>query len=149
MLVHFPIALLSVYALMEILRVKRLTAWPPWFHIKATFVIIGVLSAIPTAVSGLLIQPEFAVGERAIAILDRHLLFALAAVTVFFFLAILYAFAWRGGAKARAFVASPWSVILAIIGLILITITGALGGGFVHGSEVDPMVSLVFKLLGL
>jgi uncharacterized membrane protein len=148
-LVHFPIALLTIYALMELLRIKRLTMWPSWFYIKATFVILGALAAIPTGVSGLLIIQEFAVGDRAFAILSRHVIFAQLTILTFLILGITHFFAWRGGKKSRAFVDGPWSVVFATLGLVFVTITGALGGGFVHGSEVEPMVSLVFKLLGL
>ncbi len=38
------------------------------------------------------------------------------------------------------------SFILALIGIVGITITGTLGGAMVHGPEVDPFVSFVYHL---
>jgi hypothetical protein len=97
----------------------------------------------------MLTGPQYAVGQRAIDILSRHAIFGQLTFITFFILGLIYFFAWRGGKKSRAFIEGPWSIVLAILGLIFITITGALGGGFVHGEKIDPMVTLVFRLLGL
>ena len=36
--------------------------------------------------------------------------------------------------------------LLALLGLIAITITGGLGGAIVYGKDVDPIVSFIYKL---
>ncbi|MFA4887422.1 MAG: hypothetical protein WC595_04365, partial [Candidatus Nanoarchaeia archaeon] len=40
-------------------------------------------------------------------------------------------------------------IILSLIGLMLITITGALGGSIVYGTDTDPVVKLIYKILRL
>jgi hypothetical protein len=133
-----------IYGLMELIRVRKILNWQPWFYLKAVFVILGALAAVPAAISGLLVIQEFAVTPQATAILTKHTLSAYASILSFLPLAIVYAIAWRKGTKP-----GRWTIILALIGLFFLTVTGALGGGFVHGSGVDPMVQFVFKMLGL
>lgn len=41
---------------------------------------------------------------------------------------------------------SPFLPFLALIGLIAITMTGALGGAIVYGPNVDPVVKFVYSL---
>ena len=40
-------------------------------------------------------------------------------------------------------------VIVGLIGLMLITITGALGGSIVYGTDTDPAVRFIYKILRL
>lgn len=156
LVVHFPIALLTLYALMELLRVKRLMNWEPWFYIKAVFVILGGLSTLDAIASGLLILSEFAINAQTTAVLTRHAQFAYATSGLFLLIAILYALAWRDRVKSNAWTKRATRIVrhggmaaLAFVGLGLITMTGALGGGFVHGPNVDPVVNTIFTLLGL
>jgi uncharacterized membrane protein len=43
LLVHFPIALLVVYSLLEWVPLKKLANLSSWFYIKATFLFFGDL----------------------------------------------------------------------------------------------------------
>jgi hypothetical protein len=46
------------------------------------------------------------------------------------------------------FFSKRWvSILLAIVGLILITVTGALGGILVYGPDVDPVAKLLYSLI--
>jgi len=68
--VHFPIALLSFYALMEICRFIRINRSPHWFHAKAFVLIAGAASAFLTLETGetaasLLRKPELRALVRA------------------------------------------------------------------------------------
>ena len=44
--VHFPVALLMIYSLCELVRFQKVLMWPSWFYIKAFFVIIGAGSSV-------------------------------------------------------------------------------------------------------
>ena len=37
-------------------------------------------------------------------------------------------------------------LLIALVGIVVITITGALGGAIVYGPEVDPIVSVIYHL---
>lgn len=50
--VHFPIALLTVYGLMELVWSKRLKKEQAWFYVKASFLILGVISAYAALSTG-------------------------------------------------------------------------------------------------
>ena len=52
MVVHFPIALLTVYALMELVWSKRLRKNESWLYVKAAFLIIGLLGAYAALSTG-------------------------------------------------------------------------------------------------
>ena len=162
LLVHFPIALLTVYALMELLRIKRLQAHPHVFALKAFLVIVGALSLVVTYQSGELIEEQYAIGELNLTV-ERHATFALASHVAFGILGLGYvvrvlreAYAqkpiWNTflGASLQRFsnVVSGSCVApcLAFLGLVSLTITGALGGAIVHGPEIDPMVNLIYHL---
>lgn len=40
-IVHFPIALLTCYGLMELVRLKKVLTSAHWFYIKAVFLLVG------------------------------------------------------------------------------------------------------------
>ncbi len=42
---------------------------------------------------------------------------------------------------------SPLVIVLAIAGLVLMTVVGALGASLVYGPEIDPAVSFIYHLL--
>ena len=46
------------------------------------------------------------------------------------------------------FITLPFvSALASALGLVAVTITGALGGALVYGPDVDPFVSLIYRLL--
>jgi len=50
--VHFPIALLTIYALLELIQFKKVTSWNPWFYIKASFVVFGAIGTYAALFTG-------------------------------------------------------------------------------------------------
>jgi uncharacterized membrane protein len=50
--VHFPIALLTLYGVLECVRWKKVMDFMHAFHVKATLVIAGTLGAIVAYISG-------------------------------------------------------------------------------------------------
>jgi uncharacterized membrane protein len=159
LLVHFPVALLTIYALLELLRFTRITALPYTFYVKATFVIIGTASSYAAYLSGLLIGPQFMQGSLT-KLVQMHGFFAMLTAVLYTVIALAYLFAWlkradalksprlqRFGDRADRFVMSGWSVLTALIGLTLVTITGALGGAIAYGPDIDPFVSVIYTIL--
>ncbi|MBI5530558.1 MAG: hypothetical protein HY918_03590 [Candidatus Doudnabacteria bacterium] len=171
-LVHFPIALLTVYSLMELVRIKKVSQQAYWFYAKALFVMIGGLGALAALYTG-----DFAVaaarsGEVSLAItnfrevVSMHENFADASVAIYGIIAAGYLVLWfnreRFGewlkpevlkkiwvilVKVFGFVIETrFVVLLALAGLVAVTITGALGGAMVYGPNVDPVVRLIYSM---
>jgi uncharacterized membrane protein len=141
--VHFPVALLTIYAVLELIRFKKITSKPYWFHVKAFFVIFGAMGAIAAFMTG----PDEA---KMIRIGQLHAEFATGTLIVFLIIGLAYAFEWFRPSKYSLFIMRPYIIIpLAFIGLVLVTITGGLGGAMVHGTHADPFMAPILKLLGV
>ena len=54
----------------------------------------------------------------------------------------------RAAAWADTLTQSLGGALVALVGLIALTITGALGGSLIYGPAVDPIVELVYRLYG-
>ena len=161
-LVHFPIALLTMYALIEVARFNRLQNHPHTFSLKAFLCVVGTLSLTATYFTGEAIKEAFAVGDLALLV-ERHATFALASHVIFIILAMGYLgeVAFRSlseksfwntfiGGSIHRFTKTITSKYVApcfaLFGLTTLTITGALGGAIVHGPEIDPVVHFIYRL---
>jgi uncharacterized membrane protein len=149
-IVHFPIALLSLYSMFEIISVRKLREKPYWFFVKAILISLGTLSSMGAIISGLL-SPNF---TRGVPLNDTHLYFAIGTTLFFTLISIPYMLAWFG--RPREVIWSSKIVFnrrlmipLAVVGLIAITITGGLGGAIVYGTGFNPIMNPIFKLLNL
>ena len=170
-LVHFPIALLVIYAILECVRFKKITEWHSFFFIKAFLAIFGFLAAIAAFSTG----PEGSAihgwsgytgmtGSNGRPILrqivDMHSNFATLTVIIFGIIAASYLVVWiqreypinhkiwNYVLQIARFIQKPTVIIiLAIIGLVAVTIAGSLGGSIVYGPDVDPVVSFIYHLL--
>ena len=149
-LVHYPVAFLSVYAIFELLNTKMLSRRPHWFYIKGTLVIIGTMGAFLALVSGLF-SPNYVDGME---IMEMHKKFAFLTTFVFLVISAFYALVWFGGERSQFW---TWKILsnrrvmvpLALLGLLLILITGGIGGAMVYGKGFNPVMGIVFKLLGI
>ncbi len=167
LIVHFPTALLSLYALMELFPFRRITAKPYWFHIKATFVILGTLSAYLAIIFGGFIEGAIGIAKPDMQqAIEVHSNFAAFTTTIFSILAGAYLVAWIESEYAglaanpsfigrffgvllmlKKFILSRWAVLLlALLGLFGIIVTGALGGAIVNSPDVDPIVNILYHL---
>jgi len=156
-LVHFPIALLTLYSLGEFVRSKRVLSLSYWFYVKAIMLVIGFLATIPTILFGKLIADSFP--ERIVRV---HSTFAQTTAIVYGLIALSYLITWIDKDIYSMTKRSDWwgyiselnknifrprtLVLLALTGLILLTITGALGGIMAFGPGVDPLTQLVNDL---
>lgn len=153
-LVHFPIALLTVYAMFELARLPFITRTTWWFPLKSALVILGAAAAIPTYFTGWIQERAAAEVGEVPKLLATHGDFALYTVIVFAVLALAHIVHLRPAqlppklvAVAEKILTAPFAVPLALLGLLCVTVTGALGGAMIYGPDVDPAVSIIYNLL--
>lgn len=166
--VHFPIALLTLYAVLELLAFKKIANLPYWFYLKALLAIVGALSAVVAIQTGELIEREFQQGGSA-QLVETHSFWAATATYIFAGLAVCYLVAWLDLSSTfkiiiakKSWLQSSWRllrglqqfifqkpllILLALAGLSALSITGALGGALAYGPNIDPVVAFVYKIL--
>ncbi|MHB1316513.1 MAG: DUF2231 domain-containing protein [Minisyncoccota bacterium] len=158
--VHFPIALLTVYALAEIIWYKKITLQTWWWNFKAALLTLGVIGGFVALQTGDIAE---SIKGRS-SLIEIHSTFA--AISVWIFSALLFSYIIKFislykseyvqyGFKNKAFYFVEYvgkfitkiSILLAFIGLITLTITGALGGAIVYGPDVDPVVNFIYSIV--
>ena len=167
--VHFPVALLSLYAIMELIRFHKLTAKEYWFYTKAILLFTGTVFSYAALYTGSLADDLAHVGvssadrnSGAFQLINAHSNWAVVTAVIFSLISVVYLIEWIrrsnvlqqkfasfGGwqalLKLNAFLLSTWIIIpVALAGLIAITITGALGGAITYGPDADPVVHLIY-----
>ena len=140
LVIHYPIALLTTYAIFELLRFKKLLDLPYWFYIKATLVIVGELGAIATVLAAVFSTSTLA-GESALADMYKNFIF----ITAVIFGIISLAYLIKSPQILRPVVIIP----LSVISLFFIVVAGGLFGATVYGTHFDPFMAPIFKLLGV
>ena len=160
LLVHFPIALLSFYVILEALRFNSLIKQSYWFYIKAIFVISGALSVWPTVVAGIVMAQQFE-DTPLDKIIHFHAPFGVFTGILFSIIALAYGIEWHRVATAdgknpselsklqkvaKSFIEGKLIILVALIGLVTISITGALGAAMVYGPNSEPFVKFVYGL---
>lgn len=164
--VHFPIALLTIYSLLEIASIHKkvrhsITVW----YIKLFLIVVGWV----------FVQLSLSTGEAAQDawfwvknIVERHSLFANISTRIYGvgaagYLLQWYLYDWITTAWGKKIVSTPvhpfiekvvtflrktqLHIILAILGLVALTATWALGGAMVYGTNADPMVKIMIDIL--
>ncbi len=164
--VHFPIALLTLYCVCEILWFARLRNNISWWWFKFGLLFFGTLASYATYQTGKLAA---SMATEISPLLIKHATFATYSVRLFTFLLIMYLVQgisrgtifptlagffhrhsvtrtiWKILTFLERIVLQKYVVILfAILGLTFITITGGLGGAMVYGPDADPAVSLIY-----
>lgn len=165
--VHFPVALLTLYAVMEVLQLPIVRASRPWQIIKSVFVMIGALGALAAYQTG-----DWATeGMGRSGVVAVHATWASIAVTFFAIVAIMYfvrfinteaprvkdwvwntryvCTVWEALSRLTDWIVGKWwaLLILGIVALGIISIVGALGGAVAYGTANDPMTAWVVNLL--
>ncbi len=148
LVLHFPIALLTVYTAMEVLRFRRLTSQSWWLPVKAFLSILGALSAGASFLSGKFIEDAFERGPLA-PLLEAHELAAFLTTGIFGLIALYYLWTAYCAIKGlREPKVPPILLILAaLLGFAFLSITGALGGAMAFGPDVDPLSRFLYDLL--
>lgn len=159
--VHFPVALCTLYALLELAgRLKFLNARPWFFYVKAVFAIIGAGGTVAAYLTGRL---QFVTLDEVDVMTRTHAQWAWYTMWLFAFIGLMYLVllvgkefpTWlqKNALLARVYgwsnaLTSSWFMpAIALVGLMCITVTGALGGATVYGRDVDPAVKIITDLL--
>jgi len=128
-LVHFPIALVVMSFVFDVLAVWRRKAA---LAVAAFYNLAGAaITSVPTVVTGLLAWQWQLAGARLKGVLRLHLIFALTSTALIWF---LWAMRWRDR-KLSAQSPGPLYFVLGLITLVMIALTGHLGG-FLSGVNV-------------
>ncbi len=159
LVVHFPIGLLVIYSLIEFIRFKKILKLPYLFYTKAILLILGTLSAFAASGTGELAGEFFENSRTQLSnLVETHSTFAVITTTVFTILAVAYLYEWLRLENKFVFIQRivflpvlvrfiiRFSPIIALIGLIAITITGALGASIVYGPNVDIFARFIYNI---
>lgn len=156
LVVHFPIALLILYAVLECLRFQAVASRVELFYTKTILVVAGTLGGLVAAQFGENAEQAYR-GSDVMNIIELHSSFAGITNFISGIISILYIAAWisRTGTKipykrffrlSERITDSGWMIPLALLTLIAISITGAFGGSIVYGPDADPFVQLIYKI---
>lgn len=155
---------------MELLRFKVLTNSHTYNVFKKGLLLLGVAMSLPALSTGELASEAFGGSQRDL--IEMHEGFAVATVRVFGVILFAYiiekinrdqrlikakniliqtkfvSYIWRFATRiANLILQTPVLVALSFIGIILVTVTGALGGTLVYGPDVDFFTKFVYGLL--
>lgn len=160
--VHFPIALLFVYSIIKIIPFKKWFSTIAWKHIEIVLLVTGVLGAFVASATGEIAEE---LTNQSHQLVEMHATFAAAATWMYGLLlagellALITPIVAQKYAIPKIVGISMWvqrilldpvvSAVLAIGGLIAISITGLLGGVMVYGTTADPVAGIVLQLLGI
>ncbi|MEJ0021885.1 MAG: DUF2231 domain-containing protein [Candidatus Doudnabacteria bacterium] len=140
--VHFPIALLTTYAVLELLRFDFINRQPYWFYVKAVLVILGALSGYVTIVTGLMAE-SLIKDQSSHTLISTHELWAITSIGIFSIIALVYLWSWW---NSRFGMKSKLVLVLALAGILCLLITGALGGSIIFGHTTDPFTNWIYNL---
>jgi uncharacterized membrane protein len=159
--VHFPIALLIVYSLLECLRSKKNEIL---FNSKLILLVIGLVGAFFALSTGDIAEKSYS-GSDVHKLIEIHATFAgistyiYGLITLIYLVYLLNKMKWNfnnGIDKILLPISNisllifekNWIMIsMAIIGLIAIVITGGLGGLIVYGPTADPFFAYFYKII--
>ena len=91
LLVHFPVAFFTLYAVIELLGFLKFFKNSYWFYIKAVLVSLGVLGAGAAIIAGKLIESQF---TDRVALVELHSTINEIGTFLFFVIAFCYAIEW-------------------------------------------------------
>lgn len=158
LIVHFPIALLSLYVGIEVLSLLVKSRSDKLFVTKVLLLFIGTVSAMVALETG-----EIAEGIMWYwPLVETHSTFAEAAYIVFGILSAIYLarFIIQSN-RIKRYMKLQWTIlniikttwvhilisIAAIAWFWLLVITGALGAALAYGPEIDPIVNWIYTIL--
>lgn len=165
LIVHFPIALLVLYVVFEVLPLERWYPRAAWADIKAILVCFGGLGLLAALLTGQLAESSL-LAHASENVLHIHKTFAGASTAVFGLIALAYFIRWAFSKHATFLkplqegvpiiqtysniILKRWIVVpLALIGFVALSLTGTLGAIIVYGSSGDfatQFVASLFKL---
>lgn len=164
--VHFPVALFTLYAVLELLPLEG--RWGEgYFYVKFAFLLIGAVTSVAAYISGSIVGEMIESGPLH-DVVELHAFFAgttiiLACVALILFLlrivlekrtTALSVFTLRllplaSLERVSWFTSRSCAVFFAVLLLGAVTVTGGLGGSIVYGPDADPFVRFLYHAFGL
>lgn len=126
LLVHFPIAFLTGFVVLDL--VATLAKKPQWREFAGGLLYIGTVMAVFTVIAGFVAANSVAHGENAHAIMERHEGFG---VTVLGLAAVLSGWRWKAGGQIQGEINILYLILSALLGLCLV-LGADLGGLMVY-----------------
>src|SRR3989344_923511 len=155
--VHFPIGLLVVYGLLELIRFNKIKNNSYLKFLKGFLSITGLLTAGLAVITGDIAKETLSLTPEVSRLIETHETFAQMTFLVFFVLAAAYSIYFIGISKYSKlipefiysiahFIRESWlTPLIALLGIALITITGGLGADIVYGANIDPVVKAIYS----
>jgi uncharacterized membrane protein len=159
-IVHFPIALLGFYAVLEIARFPWLKNQPWYFYVKAVLVIAGSVAVLAAIIAGSIMAKQFK-GTPLYDVIKIHATSAIITAVIFIGLGKTYLVAWcnRAGKRflperlwristslSNTVLNTPLVILFAFLGLLAIVNTAGLGASMAWGPDNDSFVHFVYHL---
>lgn len=170
LIVHFPIALLTMYSLLEVgayfLPALRRQEWIS--QVKSFLLFVGALAALAALVSGGIAEEIARQSAGRSPILKIHSSFAGAATLFYIILAAAYTVRlfdakgwgnriignqslliriWHIKKYLAYLILDSWLLpLIAFCALFGLFVAGALGAAMVYGPDADPFVSFIYRL---
>lgn len=156
--VHFPIAFLTLYAIVELLPFTYIRKSHTIRAVKLSFLFIGEIGTVVAGLTGKLASQDAAHNPsvKYPRVIETHSTFAELTFILFGIITLLYLaqlitqyykniliLPILGLASEKYYLIAP----LALVSLTMVTITGALGGIIVYGPTMDPITQFVYQLL--
>ncbi len=158
MMVHFPIACLIIYSLLEFITFLMPRRAEKLLLTKEIFLFVGVAAAWAALQTGEAAEHLVSRTGTTGLIIEKHNHAAEMTYQTYGFLALWYALkivikCRRHSAPAGlvTFMANRWVhvgiCLFALFGMMMVTVTGALGGAMVYGPDADPMVRFIYDIV--
>lgn len=158
--VHFPIALLTVYATLEL--VHRWTTQSFWKPLRAVLVILGTIGAFIALQTGEIAEESYSASPLK-PVLELHSTLANLTTIIFAILAGAYVIDLLSEKKfwqrlsfipkkaesvltklSHIILRTPLNYVLVIVAFVALSLVGALGGILVYGPDMDPVTKVVY-----
>lgn len=155
-IIHFPLAFGILYGILEIIPIKSLDK--SLFTTKAILAILSFVSIFAARQAGEVAKIAYN-DERTLMLINTHQTFGDLSLYVFGIIFLIYIVQIAGKAMPELFknryakylvIFSSNGVVhatFALLGLILVSLAGVLGGIIVWGPDNDPFSKAVYSLL--
>lgn len=157
--VHFPIALLMLYSVLELIKSKKIEKRFNLFYTKIILLATGMIGGFVALQTGDIASELLSRAERT-SILHFHEMFAQMSIFLYGVMAFGYIlkialpylasknfkYNWLLTDLSIIILSPIVSMSLSVLGLIALTITGGLGGILVYGPNADFATSLLYSI---
>jgi len=161
--VHFPIALLCLYSIIQIIPFKKWLPKIAWTDVGFIMLVVGVLGAFVALMTGEVAEEMVRAND---SLVELHAFFAGASTWLYGALLVgelsriitSQSFIEKASLqKAKTVLVivkkilhdSFFAKIVVVVALLSIGMTGLLGGALVYGTTADPFTGIVLKIFGI